>query len=94
LVEKGKIDKLLWMREPFLSHGPQFEKWNPELKKIVFGHTPKEGIGEGKPYTIPDGICIDSGACWTGVLTAYNATQDVFYSFEVKEGASHPCDVT
>jgi serine/threonine protein phosphatase 1 len=81
LVDMGKVDKLLWMREPFLSLGPQFEKWNPELKKIVFGHTPKTGAGEGKPYTIPDGICIDSGAFFTGVLTAYNASQDTFYQF-------------
>jgi len=81
LVDMGKVDKLLWMREPFLSLGPQFEKWNPELKKIVFGHTPKTGVGEGKPYTIPDGICIDSGGFFTGVLTAYNASQDTFYQF-------------
>ena len=81
LVDAGKVDRLLWMREPFLSMGPQFEKWNPELEKIVFGHTPKTGVGEGKPYTIPDGICIDSGAFFTGVLTAYNASQDTFYQF-------------
>jgi serine/threonine protein phosphatase 1 len=81
LVEKGKVDQLLWIREPFLSLGPQFEKWNPELKRVVFGHTPKIGLGEGKPYTIPDGICIDTGAFFTGVLTAYNVTQDVFYQF-------------
>jgi serine/threonine protein phosphatase 1 len=83
LVDMGKVDKLLWMREPFLSMGPQFEKWNPDLRKIVFGHTPKTGVGEGKPYTIPDGICIDSGAFFTGVLTAYNVSQDTFYQFTV-----------
>lgn len=81
LVEAGKVDKLLWMREPFLSMGPQFEKWNPELKKIVFGHTPKFGEGEGKHYTIPNGVCIDSGGFFTGVLTAYNVSQDTFYQF-------------
>jgi serine/threonine protein phosphatase 1 len=81
LVEKGKVDQLLWIREPFLSLGPQFEKWNPELKRVVFGHTPKIGLGEGKPYTIPDGICIDTGAFFTGTLTAYNVTQDIFYEF-------------
>ena len=78
LVDKGYIDKLVWMREPFLSMGPQFEKWNPELKQVVFGHTPKFDIGEGEPYTIPEGICVDTGAYFTGVLTGYNVTQETF----------------
>ena len=81
LVENDKVDTLLWMREPFLSRGPEFEKWNPDLKQVVFGHTPKFEEGEGLPYTIPDGICLDSGAYWTGVLTAYNVTQSEFYQF-------------
>ena len=81
LVDKGKVDTLLWMREPFLSRGPEFEKWNPELKQIVFAHTPKYDVGEGQPYTIPDGICIDTGAYFSGVLTAYNVTQGTFYQF-------------
>jgi serine/threonine protein phosphatase 1 len=78
LVDKGHVDKLVWMREPFLSMGPQFEKWNPELKQVVFGHTPKFDVGEGEPYTIPDGICVDTGAYFTGVLTGYNVTQETF----------------
>ena len=80
-INSGKTDNILWMREPFLEEGPQFEKWNPNLKKVVFGHTPKMGEGMGQPYTIPDGICIDTGAYFTGVLTSYNATQEVFYQF-------------
>jgi serine/threonine protein phosphatase 1 len=87
LVEKGKVDQLVWIREPFLSLGPRFEEWNPELKRVVFGHTPKFDIGEGLPYTIPDGVCIDSGAYFTDVLTAYNTTQDTFYQFTVKSNA-------
>jgi serine/threonine protein phosphatase 1 len=76
-INAGKTDNILWMREPFLTIGPQFEKWNPDLKKVVFGHTPKYDCPEeGKPYEIPDGICIDTGACYTGVLTAYNATRN------------------
>jgi serine/threonine protein phosphatase 1 len=71
----------LWMREPFLSRGPEFEKWNPELKQIVFGHTPND---LGQPYRIPDGICIDTGAFYTDTLTAYNVTQETFYQFEKK----------
>jgi len=81
LVEADKVDTLLWMREPFLSRGPEFEEWNPDLKQIVFGHTPKLDEGEGLPYTIPDGICIDTGAIFTGVLTAYNVTQSAYYQF-------------
>jgi hypothetical protein len=61
--------------------GPKFEDWNPGLKQVIFGHTPKFGVGEGKPYTIPQGICIDTGAYWTGILTAYNVTQEVFMEF-------------
>lgn len=80
-INAGKTDKILWIREPFLSYGPEFEKWNPDLKQVIFGHTPKFGEGEGLPYTIPDGICLDTGAYWTGVLTAYNVTQGSFYQF-------------
>jgi serine/threonine protein phosphatase 1 len=80
-INSGKTDNILWMREPFLSMGPKFEDWNPNLKRVVFGHTPKIGVGEGKPYTIPQGICIDTGAYWTGILTAYNVTQEVFMEF-------------
>ena len=88
LVDKGKVDTLLWMREPFLSRGPEFEKWNPELKQVVFGHTPKFGEGEGLPYTIPDGICIDTGAFFTNCLTAYNVTKQAFYQFTVDDKAT------
>jgi serine/threonine protein phosphatase 1 len=86
-INAGKTDNILWMREPFLSMGPRFEEWNPELKKVVFGHTPKLGVGEGKPYTIPEGICVDTGAYFTGVLTAYNVTQDLFHEFTVPANA-------
>lgn len=85
LVDRGKVDTLLWMREPFLTRGPEFEKWNPELKQIVFGHTPKQGKGEGQPYAVPSGICIDTGAFFTGTLTAYNVTQQTFYQFSDKD---------
>jgi serine/threonine protein phosphatase 1 len=80
LVDRGKVDTLLWMREPFLTYGPQFEKWNPALKKMVFGHTPKSEM----PYEIPQGLCIDTGAYHTGVLTSYNMTRDTVAQFSVK----------
>lgn len=82
-VEANWVDNLLWMREPFLSLGPEFEKWNPELKKVVFGHTPRGPL----PYKIPSGICIDTGAFQTGVLTSYNVTKDTFWSYELPDDA-------
>ena len=81
-INAGKTENLLWMREPFLTYGPEFEKWNPDLKRIVFGHTPRE---DGQPYEIPQGVCIDTGAFFTGTLTAYNVTQETFYQFSVKQ---------
>jgi hypothetical protein len=48
----------------------------------VFGHTPKYDCEEeGKPYEIPDGICIDTGAYHTGVLTSYNVTRNTFTQY-------------
>lgn len=92
-INAGKVENLLWMREPFLSLGPRFEEWNPELKHVVFGHTPKfGGVGEGKPYTIPQGTCIDTGAYFTGILTAYNVTQGLFYGIIVPANAEETAD--
>jgi serine/threonine protein phosphatase 1 len=85
-INKGQTDRILWMRSPFLERGPEFEKWNPSLNKIVFGHTPSE---DAKPYTIPGGgICIDTGAFYSNVLTAYNDTQNTFYQFTLDEPVS------
>lgn len=84
LVESGRESTLLWMRQPFLSMGPQFERWNPQLKRVVFGHTPKmpDEPGYGLPYEIPGGgICIDTMAFHSGILTGYNVTQEVFMQF-------------
>lgn len=91
-IEEGKTDALLWMREPFLRFGPQFEKWNPNLKKVVHGHTPTifEDFNEENdlgfaPVVTKDRVNIDTGACFTtdppGFLTAYNVTQNTFKFF-------------
>ena len=79
-VDRGRVDNILWMREPFLTYGPEFEKWNPGLNKMVFGHTPQ---GE-MPYEIPQGLCIDTGAFCTGVLTSYNVTRDTIAQFSIQ----------
>lgn len=77
-INQGHTESLLWMRSPFLEFGPQFEEWAPHLNRVIFGHTP-----QGKePYEITNGVCIDTGACFTGVLTAYNASRNTY--FQVK----------
>lgn len=79
-VRAGRADTLLWMRQPFLSEGPQFEKWNPSLKKVVFGHTVKGPV----PYSIPGGgVGINTGAVGFGVLTSHNVTRNTFQQYEV-----------
>lgn len=83
---------LLWIRGPFLPLGPQFEKWNPRLKRVVHGHTPtifeehnrKNNLGFA-PVVTKDRVNIDTGACFKsdpeGFLTAYNVTQNTFKFF-------------
>lgn len=72
-IAEGRTEELIWMRQPFLAYGPQFELWSDKLNTIVFGHSP---LKAPNPYEIPGGgVCIDSGAYYTGVLTSYNATQ-------------------
>lgn len=78
-IQERRTESILWMRAPFLVYGPEFENWNNNLKKVVFGHTPESAM----PYVIPNGICIDTGAFHTGVLTTYNATQNTFWSYEI-----------
>ena len=79
-IADGKADNLVWMRNPFLTRGPEFYDWTDNLKKIVFGHTPLQAP---MPYRIPHGVCIDSGAYHTGILTSYNVTRDTFWQYEV-----------
>lgn len=90
-LEETKVDDLLWLREPFLRFGPQFEKWNPGLKKVVHGHTPtifeeynRENDLGFAPVVTKDRVNIDTGACFRderGFLTAYNVTQNTFKFF-------------
>ena len=89
-VESGKAEALIWMREPFLTVGPQFEKWNPHLKRVVHGHTPffeDELLGQVNVSRKGDRVGIDSGAYFTGVLTSYNSTQNTFTQYTVPSDA-------
>jgi serine/threonine protein phosphatase 1 len=71
-------DAFVWNRGSFLKRGPEFEAWSPTLKKAVFGHSPRK---DGQPYRLPNAVCADSGAFFSGVLTAYNSTQDTIMQF-------------
>ena len=79
-ITEGRTEELIWMRQPFLSEGPEFETWTDKLNTIVFGHSP---LKAPNPYEIPGGgICIDSGGYFTGVLTSYNATQKTLRQYQ------------
>ena len=81
-IADRRADELVWMRNPFITYGPEFYAWSDNLKQIVFGHTPLQAP---EPYRIPQGICIDSGAYFTGVLTSYNVTRDSFTQFSIND---------
>jgi serine/threonine protein phosphatase 1 len=87
-INSGRTENLLWMRDPFLSFGPKFEEWAPHLKQVVFGHTPKGPL----PYKIPQGVCIDTAAYNTGILTSYNVTRDTFFQYEADNVESTPAN--
>lgn len=57
-LENQRDDDLLWIREPFLSNGPEIPLF------VVHGHTPAKDIQVG-----PRRIGIDTGAHSTGHLT-------------------------
>ena len=58
LAAQSEAD-LIWIRGPFLNHADPFDKI------VVHGHTPGE-----EPVTRPNRIGIDTGAVFTGRLTA------------------------
>lgn len=58
-------DELVWIRRPFLDWPEPFEKF------VVHGHTPGH-----EPVTRPNRICVDTGACFTGKLTALRLERD------------------
>ena len=83
-IEDRRSDSLIWMRQPFLTIGPQLEKWTDKIKRVVHGHTPffeDEQLGQVNVSQKGDRIGIDSGAYFTGILTSYNTTQDTFQKF-------------
>jgi serine/threonine protein phosphatase 1 len=86
-VEAGKIESLVWMREPFMTIGPQLEKWTDKIKRVVHGHTPffeDDQLGQVNVSQKGDRIGIDSGAYFTGILTSYNSTKGTFQKHTVQ----------
>ena len=82
-LEAGRTESLVWIREPFMTIGPQLEKWTDKIKRVVHGHTPffeDEQLGQVNVNQKGDRIGIDSGAYFTGVLTSYNATRNTFWA--------------
>jgi serine/threonine protein phosphatase 1 len=67
----------MWIREPF-------HKGYSGVKKVVFGHTPTQGL-HGEPdnhhvYYGPNNIIgIDGGAVFGGQLNALDVTNDIVY---------------
>ena len=89
-IEDRRSDRLIWMRDPFLTVGPQLEKWTDKLKRVVHGHTPffeNELMGQVNVSQKGDRINIDSGAYFTGILTSYNANQNTFVRHTVQTNA-------
>jgi serine/threonine protein phosphatase 1 len=64
-LHKQVTEDLLWIREPFLSKGPELPI------TVVHGHTPTEEISYGRGR-----IGIDTGAYATGRLTVLKITAD------------------
>jgi serine/threonine protein phosphatase 1 len=80
-IEAGKVDGFVWLREPFMTVGPELEKWTDKLKRVVHGHTPffeDDLLGQVNVSQKGDRIGIDSGGYFTSILTSYNATQNTF----------------
>jgi serine/threonine protein phosphatase 1 len=89
-VEAGRIESLVWVREPFMTIGPQLEKWTDKIKRVVHGHTPffeDDQLGQVNVSQKGDRIGIDSGGYFTGILTSYNSTKGTFQKHTVQTDA-------
>jgi serine/threonine protein phosphatase 1 len=91
-IRDGRYESLYWIREPFLTIGPKLKAWTSEYNRVIHGHTPVWD-NFGGIQTWPDvsasfdRIGIDTGAYWTGVLTAFNSTQNTYFSINGKSDA-------
>jgi len=85
-LDKGDSDVLVWMRNPFLKKGPKFHKWTDSVKRVVHGHT----ITSKLPTFGPGGrVNLDTGSFMTGIITAYNLTQETFHQIKGKPNPAY-----
>lgn len=80
-------DDLIWIRNPFLNApdlklGQVFP--DDSVRRVVHGHSPIRAIDDGStmPEVTRQRVNLDTGAYFTGVLTAFNATTNRFWAFE------------
>ncbi|MBD0413064.1 metallophosphoesterase family protein [Oryzicola mucosus] len=73
-LDKQSRDDLIWIRGTFLNNDDLFEK------VVVHGHTPQTD-----PEILRNRVNVDTGACFTGRLTAFVAEGDVKQTFSVWE---------
>lgn len=64
-LARQETEDLIWIREPFLSYR------EPHGKVVVHGHTPTH-----EPQALSNRICVDTGACYGGRLTAVALEED------------------
>lgn len=85
-LDKGDSDVLVWMRNPFLKKGPKLHKWTDSVKRVVHGHT----ITSKLPTFGPGGrVNLDTGSFMTGIITAYNLTQETFHQIKGKPNPAY-----
>lgn len=84
-MENQLKETLVWTREEFIGSIKKYHK------RVIFGHTPSR---LGSPYfTCNNNICIDSGCCFGGALTALvieDGIEKTFY--QVKKGERDTMD--
>ena len=83
-----KADDLIWIREPFLSSpNLKLDKVFPGkgITQVVHGHSPLKAMftGDTTPEVTKQRVNLDTWAYETGVLTAFNVTQNAFMQFEM-----------
>lgn len=83
-------DDLIWIRNPFLNaRDLKLGQVFPDnvVKRVVHGHSPIRAIDDGNtmPEVTNQRVNLDTGAYFTGVLTAFNASTNRFWAFEDEE---------
>lgn len=88
-------DELIWIRNPFLKAADlKLGQVFPEnvVKRVVHGHSPLRAMDDGNtmPEVTAQRVNLDTGAYFTGVLTAFNATTNRLWAFEDESARLEP----